>query len=327
MNQMKKIFIAGATGVLGMPLTRALVGKNYEVFGLTRFHEKRQLLEQAGAAAVTADALDAPALEKALQSAAPDAVIDLLTAIPKNGPLRAQDMRATNKLRVEGTANLLKACAAASVKRVVAESMTFAYGFGDHGGDVKTEQDPLQTKEAAGWLQEIVDSLRSLENQLLAAHTKGGIEAISLRFGLFYGPESLSSTYMVGMLKKRLMPVISGADGVASWIHTQDAVRAVIAALENGRSGEIYNIVDDEPASLNDMILCMADLLGAKPPITIPIWLMRMTMPYVAVFSSARLRVSNEKAKRELNWQPQFPSYRDGLRRMIADMGEQVYYR
>src|SRR5262245_13296711 len=98
---MRKIFIAGATGTLGMPLVRALVGKNYEVVGLTRSSEKQQMVEQAGATVVVADALNAQALEHALQAAAADCVINVLTAIPKKGPTRASHMQATNALRVQ----------------------------------------------------------------------------------------------------------------------------------------------------------------------------------------------------------------------------------
>src|SRR5918993_845763 len=218
-----RIFVAGATGTLGLPLVRALVARNHQVTGLTRSPEKRRVLEQAGAAAAVADALDAAALERAVGAAAPDCVFHLLTAIPKNAPLRASDMKATNELRTTGTANLLRAAAAAGAKRVVAESMVFAYGFGDHGDGLKTEADALREREPEGRLQETVDSLRSLERQLLEANGRGSIEAIALRYGLFYGSETPSTKYMMKMLRRRLLPVVGGARGVASFIHIEDA--------------------------------------------------------------------------------------------------------
>lgn len=322
MSQTMKVFIAGATGTLGLPLVRALVAKDYAVTALTRSSEKRKVLEQAGATAVVADALNEQALAHALQSAAPNYVIDLLTAIPKQGPTRASHMRATNVLRVKGTANLLSAAIAAGAQRIVGESMIFAYGFGDHGATPKTEDDALQPREATAWLQEIVDAIRSLEDQLLAANRRGQIEAIPLRYGLIYGSDPATAS-ILQMLKKRRLPTISGTHGSGSWIHTHDAVQATIAAMERGQPGNIYNIVDDEPISLNDYCTYAADLLGAKRPFAVPLWMVRAMMPYVAVFSAAHLRASNQKAKRDLQWQPQFPSYREGLRQVLAEYGKQ----
>jgi nucleoside-diphosphate-sugar epimerase len=179
----------------------------------------------------------------------------------------------------------LRAAIAAGAKRIVGESMIFVYGFGDHGEAAKTEGDALQTRESNAWLQEIVDGIRSLEDQFLAANNQGLIEAIPLRYGLFYGPESPSTEYILQMLKKRLLPVVSGANGIGSWIHTSDAVSATIAAVERGHPGEIYNIVDDHPIGMNDFLIYAASLMGVKRPFSVPLWLLRWVMPYVASFS------------------------------------------
>src|SRR5262245_9539194 len=104
-----KVFIAGATGALGLPLARELAAQGHEVLGLTRSAAKRSLLENVGARAVVADVFDVAALEGAVRAAAPTHVVHMLTALPKNGPLRAADVAATNQLRVMGTANLLRA--------------------------------------------------------------------------------------------------------------------------------------------------------------------------------------------------------------------------
>jgi nucleoside-diphosphate-sugar epimerase len=313
-----KIFIAGATGAMGMPLARALVAENHEVVGLARSSEKGKVLEEAGARVAVADVLNAGALEQALRSAEPDWVVDLLTAIPKSGPTRVSHMKPTNELRVKGTANLLRAAIAAGAKRIVGESMIFVYGFGDHGDAKKTEDDAFQTREAKAWLQEIVDAIRSLEDQFLEANKQGLIEAIPLRFGLVYGSDPITERTL-HMLKKRLLPTVSGANGICSWIHMSDVVSGTIAALERGRPGEVYNIVDDDPVSLNDFLTYAAKIAGAKSPFSIPLWLLRWLMPYVAVFASTRLRISNQKARRDLQWQPKFPNYRMGLQQVIAE--------
>lgn len=315
-----RVFVAGATGTLGVPVVRALISQRHEVVGLTRSPEKRRMLEQMGAGVAIADALDARALEQAVQAAKPDCVFHLLTAIPRNAPLRAAHMKATNELRTTGTANLLKASIAAGAKRIVAESMIFAYGFGDHGAELKTEADALQEREPQSWLQEIVDALRSLEEQLLAAKTQGSIETISLRYGLFYGAGSPSTKYMVRMLRRRMLPTAKGARSVASWIHIEDAVNATIGAMERGRAGEIYNVVDDEPVGMNDWITHAAHALGAKRPFSVPLWLLRLLMPYMATVFDTRLPVGNQKAKAVLGWRLKYPSYREGLREVAANV-------
>ncbi|HEX7315735.1 MAG TPA: NAD(P)-dependent oxidoreductase [Pyrinomonadaceae bacterium] len=309
-----RVFVAGATGTLGMPLVRALVSRGDEVVGLTRSAEKGRVLERAGAGVAIADALDAARLEQAVREAKPDCVFHLLTALPKSAPLRAAHMRATNELRRTGTANLLRAAVAAGTKRVVAESMVFAYGFGDHGAAPKTEADALREREPHAWLQETVDSLRSLEAQLLEANARSSIEAVPLRYGFFYSSDTPSTQYMLKMIQRRLFPTAKGARGVASWIHLDDAVGASLAAMERGRAGEIYNVVDDEPVGMNEWILEAARDIGAPRPFSVPLWLLRLLMPYAAAAFDTRLPVSNRKAKAELGWRPQYPSYREGLR-------------
>ena len=311
-----KVFVAGATGAIGLPLVQALVARKHQVTGLTRSAEKQLTLEQLGAAAAVADALDAPGLEQAVQAAAPECVFHLLTAIPKNTLLRASHMKQTNVLRTTGTANLLKASVAAGVKRIVAESMVFAYGFGDHGAAAKTEEDVLRQREPESSLQETVDALRSLEVQLLTANKQRLIESIVLRYGFFYGAGP--SEYIVKMLRKRMLPKANGARGIAPWIHIDDAVSASLAAMERGHAGEIYNIVDDEPVGMNEWLTYAALSLKAKPPFSIPLWLLRLISPYLATVFDTRLAVSNRKAKNELDWRPQYPTYREGLREVAA---------
>jgi 2-alkyl-3-oxoalkanoate reductase len=319
-----RVFVAGATGTLGLPLVRALIAKNHQVTGLTRSSEKIRTLEQAGATVAVADALNAKALEQALRSAAPNCVIDLLTAIPKNGPTRASQMKATNQLRVLGTTNLLHAAIAGGSKRIIGESMIFAYGFGDHGERFQTEDDILKPRESNSQLQEIVDAIRSLEEQLLTAHEQRLIQTTILRYGLLYGATSESTRYMLRLIKRRLLPMVSGAQGISSWVHIDDAVSATLAATEAAQPERTYNIVDDHPTSLNDWIAHTSCELGAKRPFSIPLWLLRLFMPLTAEMFSTRLRVNNQKAKSSLEWQPQFPSYRVGLQQVVAEYEKKI---
>lgn len=313
---MMRVFVAGATGTLGVPVVRALVAGGHHVTGLTRSAEKRGVLERLGAVPAIADALDSAGLERVVREAAPTHVLHLLTALPRNGPVRMAHIRPTLRLKIDGTANLLKAAIAAGAKRIVGESIIYAYGFGARDGLV-TEADPLGGPESVPWLDEVIHGTRSLETQLLAADRAGLIEAIPLRFGFFYGAQSPSTRFSMRMLLVRGLPVIRGAeDGRAAFIHLDDATSATIAALERGTAGEVYNVVDSDPVSMNEFFRRAAEASGAPRPWRLPLWIARLTMPYAATMMTTRLVISNHKAMRDLAWWPAYPSSVEGLRQV-----------
>ncbi len=318
-----KIFIAGATGTLGLPLVRELVARGHKVVGLTRSAAKRRVLEQLGAEAAIADALDETGLAEAVRNAGPEIVVHLLTAIPSSGPRTPVDMTATNSLRTKGTANLLRAAIAAGAKRFIAESMILVYGYGDHGGSFKKEEESLQSAGPAGGTKATVDALRSLEDQVMSAARKEEIGGTILRFGILYGPDVPAMESNLRMLQTRKLPVVRRGAGTLSFVHVHDAVSAIIAAIEGDRSGESYNIVDNEPVSYTDFLLSAAEITGAPHPRSVPLWFLRLTAPYAAAFLATRLNVSNEKAKRELGWFPQYPNYREGLKALAAGAGHE----
>jgi nucleoside-diphosphate-sugar epimerase len=311
-----RILVAGATGTLGRPLVTALVDAGHDVVGLTRTAAKERAIRQLGATPVVADALDAEALLSAVRSAAPEVVVHLLTALPTGGPTKESHFAATNRLRRRGTANLLAAATAAGVRRLVAESVVYAFGFGDHGTVPLTEVAPLRPPGRAS--AELVASARALEHQVLEASRRGDIEGIVLRYGLLYGAETGSTQAMVDRLRKRRMPLMGRGDGVASWVHVSDAVRATVAAIDRGQPGEIYHIVDDQPAAWRNYLPHMACVVGAPAPRSLPVWLTRMIAPYGARFMTTRLPVDNGKARRQLDWTPALPSYRAGLAELGA---------
>lgn len=317
MEQALRVFVAGASGALGVPLVRQLVAQGHEVVGLTRHAAKRTLLEGLGAEAVVANALDPNALRAAVVAAQPDVVVHALTAIPRRGPLRARDIRPTDRLRTKGTSNLLAASRAAGARRLVAESMVLVYGFGDHGGRVLTEQHPAAERSSTRWLQQSVDALRGLERQVLQAASRGEIEGIVLRFGFFYGPASGMQT-TVRLLRRRLVGVLGSLSGIGSWVHVEDAAAAVVAAIRHGRPGHAYNVVDDEPVGAGELLATLASEVNAPAPRRMPRWLVRLAAPFLLADLETVLRVSNAKAKHELNWRPAFPTYRDGLADLAA---------
>ncbi|HEU5098650.1 MAG TPA: NAD(P)-dependent oxidoreductase [Roseiflexaceae bacterium] len=316
-----QVFVAGATGALGIPVLRQLIARGHDVVGMTRSNAKRALIEHLGARAVVADALDARALAQAVREAAPTHVLQLLTALPKNGPMRAADIAATNQLWIEGTANLLQAAIAAGAKRLVGESFVTVYGYGDLGVRPRAEDELPPLPDLDPSLRAVVEALRSLEQQLQHANQQQQIETIILRYGMFYGAESASTRYMVGELRKRRVPLVGGARGLASLIHIEDAAAATVAALERGEPGAIYNIADDEPVDFNEFLAAAAATVGAPRPFALPGWLLRLVAPMLVDTVSARLPISNARACRELEWRPRFPSYREGLRQLAGELG------
>jgi nucleoside-diphosphate-sugar epimerase len=301
-----KVLVAGASGALGVPLTRQLIANGHKVLGLTRDLGGARHLEALGAEPVVADALDRDGLVRALDGLWADAVIHELTALRKP-PTRHAGMAPTDRLRTEGTANLLAAAEALGAKRFLTQSIILGYGYRDHGPALLTEDAPFG-RPAGDRSDPHLAAMLSTEQQAFTAP-----EGIALRYGLLYGGDA----QMRALLARRGLPVARG--GVLGWIHHTDAAAATVAALEHGRPGQAYNLVDDLPATWQEVYTAMAQALGTPPPRRIPRWLFRLAAPYVASFAvDTSMRVANAKAKTELGWQPTFPTYHDGIRAMAV---------
>ena len=298
------VFVAGGTGAIGAPLVRALVAGNHRVFATTRSRDKVSMIRALGATPVVVDALDAAALEKAVRDAAPTHVIHQLTALPKKGPRRASDLQPTNRLRDEGTRHLLKAAIAAGAQRMVIGSFGLI-----RAAETMTRPDAEIARAA--------DAVESMESQALDAARRGDIEAIVLRYGLFYGRGNAATEEMIALARKRWLPRVRHDRGQLPYIHLDDAVTATIAALDRGRSGGVYDIVDDRPASFSDIVVELAAITGARPPLSVPSWMMRLAAPYLSRMFSLQLPLSNRDARRDLGWAPMFSSYREGLRTAV----------
>jgi nucleoside-diphosphate-sugar epimerase len=305
-----KVFLAGATGALGVPLVRALLSANHEVIGLTRTRPGARMLTDLGAEAVIADAMDRQALLRAVNGLRADAVVHELTAL-RRPPTRHSGMYATNALRIEGTANLIAAARTMRASRFVTQSMIYGYGYLDHGHKIITERDPFgQPHGDKGDVH--IAAMQSTEQQVFTA---GGLDGIALRYGLFYGA---GTENLVAMMRKRKLPVTRGRPD-QGWVHIEDAAAATVAALKHGRAGAAYNIVDDRPTSWTEMVIETAAAFGAPRPMALPTWLLRIVAPYVALaMAETSMRVSNVKAKNELGWTPSLATFRDGIRVMTT---------
>ncbi|HTI43456.1 MAG TPA: NAD(P)-dependent oxidoreductase [Vicinamibacterales bacterium] len=295
-----KVFVAGASGTIGIPLVRALVDAGHHVVALTRSPGKRSALEALGASAVVADALDRDALVAAVSAAQPTHVIHQLTALPREGPRRPSDIEPTNRLRVEGTANLLHATIGVRARRFIVGSFAPLAGMGS-----------ASTQGAAA------AAVRSMERQVIEAAREGLIEGVVLRYGMFYGPGVPSTAALVDMVRRRRLPVVRKDTGQLPLIHIDDAVNATVLALERATAGATYDIVDDYPASMTEIVTTLAKYAGSSAPFRVPAWLPRLVAPYLARMTAMRMPLSNARAKAELGWEPKYPTIQQGLAEMF----------
>ena len=300
-----RVLLAGASGAVGTPLTRQLIAAGHEVVGITRSQANAERLRTAGAEAVVADVMDRENLLAAVRDVRADAVMHQLTALGTTKMRQA--MQGTNALRTTGTAHLLAAARAVGAHRFLTQSIVFGYGYRDHGPRVITEDDPF-AEPVSGNLAAAVAAIRSTEEQVVSADE---MEGIALRYGAFYGEDSFTRM-IINLVRKRRLPVPSSGGGFANFIYLEDAAAATVAALEKGRAGQAYNIVDDEPARWADYLDALAAELGARRPWRVPTWMLR-PIPYLHTIMTTSMRVSNAKARRELGWAPAVSTYREGI--------------
>jgi nucleoside-diphosphate-sugar epimerase len=305
---MMRVFVAGGSGVVGRRLVPQLVARGHQVTATTTDPSKLGLLEQLGAEAVVMDGLDAVSVGGAVAAARPEVVVHQMTGLstPHAGKpdLKHPDrfFGPTIRLRVEGTDHLLAAAEATGVSHVVAQGFASFNGIRE-GGWVKTEEDPLDPGPASA--RRLAEALRHVEDMVVKA------DGAVLRYGGFYGPGATDD--QVELVRKRQFPLVGGGTGYFSWVHLDDAASATVLAVEQKAHG-VFNIVDDDPAPASEWLPYLARCAGAKPPLRVPRWLARLLAGEMAVTMMTEGRgFSNAKARRELGWEPRYPSWRQGF--------------
>lgn len=305
-----RVFVAGGTGVIGRRLVPLLVARGHQVTATTTNPARLGLLQQLGAEAIVMDGLDAMSVGEAVARARPDAIAHQMTAITGTPDMKHFDrwFATTNRLRTEGTDHLLAAAEATGVSNFVAQSYASWNGI-RKGGWVKTEEDPLDPLEGTV-ARTVAVAIRHLEKVVLEA---GGA---ALRYGWLYGPGATDE--LVEAVRKRQFPLVGGSTGYCSWVHADDAASATVLAVEQQAKG-VFNIVDNEPAPASKWLPYLAACVGAKRPMRVPKWLARLLAGEVAVTMLTEGRgFSNAKARRELDWQLRYPSWRQGFKEGLA---------
>lgn len=308
-----KTFIAGSTGAIGQSLVPYLIEKGHEVVALVRTPQKGKLVEALGAKVAVADALDKEELTAAIRRAQPEVIIHQLTALAgATGNFKRfdEEFALTNRFRTEVTDTLLAAARLVGARRFIAQSFC-GWPFAREGGPLKTEEDPLDPNPPASFSQSLA-AIRYLEQTVRQA---SDVEALALRYGFLYGPGTgmAQDGAMVELVRKRQIPLVGDGAGMWSFIHIQDVAHATAAAMSCGAPG-IYNVVDDEPAPVSTWLPYLAEVLGARPPRRVPVWLARFLIGEGGVSMMTKIRGgSNAKARREFGWQPLYPTWRQGF--------------
>ncbi|GAB3972043.1 NAD(P)-dependent oxidoreductase [Actinoallomurus acanthiterrae] len=308
-----RVFVAGGTGVLGRLLVPQLVARGHQVTATTTSPAKLGLVAEMGADGVVMDGLDAASVGEAVAKARPDVIVHQMTAlnfVHAGKPDFKSDryFANTNRLRVEGTDHLLAAAEATGVSHFVAQSNAAWNGTREGGWD-KPEQGALEL-HAGPAAHVVMKPIRHVEEAVLKA---GGA---ALRYGWFYGPGATDD--QIELIRKRKFPLVGEGTGYWSWIHLDDAVSATVLAVEQKASG-VFNIVDDEPAPVGEWLPYLAECAGAKPPRRVPGWLGRLAAGELAVLMMNEVcGSSNAKARRELGWEPHYPSWRLGFKEALA---------
>jgi nucleoside-diphosphate-sugar epimerase len=310
-----KVFVAGASGVIGRPLVRQLVAAGHQVTGVTRREERASEIRAAAADAVVCDVFDRAKLEAAVVAAQPEVVINQLTSLPREyNPRKASFYAATDRVRREGGHNLNEAARAAGARRVITQSIAFLYA---PEGDWVKGEDARPFINAPGHFRASVEALLEHEREVVSSPD---FEGLVLRYGQFYGPDTYYARdgHLGREARRRRFPIVGSGTGTFSFLHTEDAAAATVTALGEGAPG-IYNVVDDEPAPLHEWLPVYADALGAKSPRHVPVWLAKLVAGGAVAAQAIELRgASNAKAKSELGWRPIHPSWRQGFAEALS---------
>ena len=312
-----RIFVAGASGVIGRRLVPVLIEAGHQVTGMTRSAARAAEVRTLGGTPIVCDALDEDRLSAALVVARPQVVINQLTAIPSRlNPRRiGAEIAATNRLREEGTATLVNAARLAGAVRIISQSIAFAYA--PFGTTLAVEEDSLYG-DAPPAFRSFVRAVEACERATIST---AGIEGIVLRYGYFYGPGTIyarDGTFARDVRRRRI-PIVADGAGVFSFVHVDDAAAATLLAGETAAPA-VYNIVDDEPVRFGEWLPQYASFLGAPRPLRIPALLGRLAGGAYGMYLLTQQRgVSNRAAKERLGWRPQHATWREGFRIMLTE--------
>lgn len=303
-----RVFIAGATGVLGRRMVRQLLEKGHGVVGLARDEKGRQTIQRLGGEAVVGDIFDAGSLAASVGEA--EVVVHAATSIPAGVSRDRAGWELNDRLRREGTRALTEAAARVGARTYIQQSIVWVARPADDSF--------FDERTAVAEPGELYRSAFDGERIASEAGERHGFNVIVLRCGGFYAPDAHHTRALAQGLLKRRLPLVGGGEAVSANLHADDAAGAFVAAAEAGRAG-LWHVTDDEPTTIREMLIEFARALGAPAPRRIPLWLARLFVwKGVLDFFTRSTRTSNRLFREEVGWSPRFPSFRDGLKDVVG---------
>lgn len=305
-----RILILGGTGVIGHYLVPLLVQRGHQVTALARTDRSAELPRHLGASIVMGDILSAATLPAAVSGQ--DVVIHAATSIPRTFPGKPAEFAQNDRIRREGTANLLAAMRAAGIGRLVTQSIVWVHG--DQRGAWIDEDGPLKPSRLA-------QSAADLESRTRAWEKETGGAAQILRCAALYAAEAFHTREILERLKKRLAPIIGNGENYQCFAHAADIASAFALAAESRHPGATYFVTDDEPVRLGDYLRWLAKASGAPEPMRVPQFMARMALGQEMFDAySASLRCRNDRIKQALGWSPKYPTFRDGYAEVLPNL-------
>jgi len=300
-----KVFVTGATGVIGRRLVPMLLANGHDVTAVARSPIKSAQLRQQGATPIEVDLFDRTALVRAV--AGHDAAINLVTHIPNSTfrMLLRSAWRENDRLRREASANLVDACLAGRVSRFVQES--FAPVYPDRGDQWIDESVPLSPVR---YNRTVLDAEASA-----ARFSRSGGAGVVLRFGGFYGRDALQTDAFIQSVRRGWAPIPGSPAAYISSVSHDDAATAARAALT--LPAGVYNVVDDRPVTHREFFDSLAEAVGVPAPKFPPVW-MTPLFGSIGEMAARSLRISNRKLQAASAWKPKYPSVREGWPAAIA---------
>lgn len=305
-----RVFVAGATGVLGRRLVAELAD-DHDVVGLVRDEEGAGTVADAGGRPRRGDVLDRGSVVDAAEGA--DAVVHAATAIPRKMRATDDDWAYNDRVRVEGARNLAAAAAEADADRFLQQSVTWLARQPDGSAFDETAEPHPDRATRSAW---------DAERVARAAASEHGFDLAVLRCGWFYSQDSWHTRLLGERLLDRRLPVLGGGllgrrDAAIAALHVDDAARAFAAAVAGDATG-LWHVVDDEPVTGAAFLGTLAALLDAPPPRRVPGWLARPLVGANTVrFFTNPAPTSNERFRAAFGWTPALATYREGLRRVV----------
>jgi nucleoside-diphosphate-sugar epimerase len=305
-----KVFIAGATGVLGRRLIQQLHARGHAVLGLARNAKNEETIRSLGGEPRSGDLFDADSLARAADGA--EVMIHAATAIPVNAKPGPRDWEMNNRIRVEGTCALVEATERVGAKMIVVQSITWIARPSD--GSAFDEYSAFNSDPT-------IQSTAEMETIAREAGERDGFHTAILRCGWFQGSDAAHTRSFGKLLAERKLPIITSKGGISdavwSFIHADDAARAFVAAVEAGRGG-LWHVTDNQPVLSEIYLREMAQRIGAPAPRKVPKWLAKLFADEAAVnFMTSSTRTSNALFRRDFGWTPKFPSYREALDEIV----------